>query len=195
MFPLKADDPYINKDGSRTTLGNITGDISGIIGDIDDLDDRLDKVADSVTPISQTGTKATAAITSGAYFYLDGVLVKAIANIAIDDTFTANTNYEVVTAGGLNTLASQISNLQNNYNNLNTNVGNLRYTSVSGNTDEYAQLDTGIQNSNIIAVWIYNQDRAFAVATGSTSTTIRVCNHEGGYITSSWISVNILYKV
>lgn len=118
MFPLKADDPYINKDGSRTTLGDITGDISGIMGDIDDLDGRLDaaeddidNIANSVTPISQTGTTSTAAITSGSYFYLDGALVKAITNIAIDDTFTANTNYEVVTAGGLNTLASQISNL------------------------------------------------------------------------------------
>lgn len=110
MFPLHDDIAYINKDGSRTTLGDRTGDIAGIIEEIDNLEGDLDNVADSVTPISQTGTKATAAITAGTYFYLDGALVEALTNIAIDDTFTENTNYKTID-GGLNDLKGMADEL------------------------------------------------------------------------------------
>ena len=56
--------------------------------------------------ISITGTTNStgSTIASGTYFYLNGQLVKAKANIANGATFTANTNYEVVTAGALNDL-------------------------------------------------------------------------------------------
>lgn len=66
-----------------------------------------------LTNITATGTTNTTGvqITSGTYFYLNDVLVKAKSNIAVNATFTLNTNYENVTAGGLNNLASQISNL------------------------------------------------------------------------------------
>lgn len=105
MFPLKADDPYINKDGSRTTLGDIIGDIS-------DIQDAVDDVADSITPVSQTGTKATTAITAGTQFYLNGNLVKAKTNIAIGDTFTSGTNYD-----DADDIATQIDNLKSSLNN------------------------------------------------------------------------------
>lgn len=64
-----------------------------------------------LTSINATGTTNTtgAAISSGTFFYLDGTLVRAKANIAIDATFTENTNYKVVTAGGLNDLKSASS--------------------------------------------------------------------------------------
>ena len=54
--------------------------------------------------IIQTGTTSTQAISAGTYFYLNDVLVKAKVAIANGATFTLNTNYEVVTAGGLNEL-------------------------------------------------------------------------------------------
>lgn len=55
-----------------------------------------------LTSIFETGTTASQAISAGTYFYLNDVLVRAKISIAINDTFTENTNYEVVTAGALN---------------------------------------------------------------------------------------------
>ena len=55
-----------------------------------------------LTSIVQNGSTASQAISNGTYFYLNGTLVRAISDIASGATFTANTNYEVVTAGGLN---------------------------------------------------------------------------------------------
>ena len=51
------------------------------------------KLAD-ITGLSQTGATASQAITRGTFFYLNGSLVKAIADIANGATFTLNTNYE-----------------------------------------------------------------------------------------------------
>lgn len=71
-----------------------------------------------ITSINQTGATATQSIPSGTYFYLNGVLVRAKTAIASGATFTLNTNYEVVTVGGLNNLnnllGSRIGNLETN---------------------------------------------------------------------------------
>jgi len=66
-----------------------------------------------LTAISATGTtNATGAtITAGTYFYLNGALVQAKADIAIGASFTNGTNYEAVTAGGLNSLNAQVASL------------------------------------------------------------------------------------
>lgn len=114
MFPLNVELPVIKKDGTRTTLGDITGDVSGLADEIDALDGRLDDISDSITPITQTGTKATTAISAGDYFYLNGKLVVALIDIAANDTFTANTNYSETN------VAEQISNLDTQ---VNTNIG------------------------------------------------------------------------
>ena len=55
-----------------------------------------------LTSISETGSTASQAISAGTYFYLDGTLVRAKTDIASGATFTLNTNYEVVSAGALN---------------------------------------------------------------------------------------------
>lgn len=55
-----------------------------------------------ITSINQTGTTATQAISSGTYFYLNEVLVRAKTAIASGATFTENTNYMVIAGGGLN---------------------------------------------------------------------------------------------
>ncbi len=77
-----------------------------------------------LTNITATGTKNTTGsqITSGTYFYLNGTLVKAKSNIATNATFTLNTNYEIVTAGGLNNLGSQVSNLTSQIGSLSNKV-------------------------------------------------------------------------
>lgn len=60
-----------------------------------------------LTSIIATGsTNSTGAtITSGTYFYLNGTLVRAKANIANGATYTLNTNYEEMTEGVLNNQA------------------------------------------------------------------------------------------
>ena len=61
-----------------------------------------------LTSIIATGTtNATGAtIAKGTFFYLNGALVQAKADIASAATFTSGTNYEAVTAGGLNSLSA-----------------------------------------------------------------------------------------
>ena len=118
MFPLPWNKPYRKKNGALTIIDDMFVDPGELQDEIDALDARLDidesvidDIANSVTPISQTGTEATVVIASGKYFYLDGALVKAKTAIAIGDTFTEGTNYEAVTAGGLNDLFDGIDDL------------------------------------------------------------------------------------
>ena len=72
--------------------------------DEDDIATRAKKV--DLTNISTTGStnNSGATITSGTYFYKDGTLARAKTDIANGATLTLNTNYEIVTAGGLNSL-------------------------------------------------------------------------------------------
>ena len=73
-------------------------------------DDLSLVMQEDLTSIKATGTtNATGStITSGTFFYLNGTLCKAKSDIANGATFTLNTNYEVVTAGGLNSLNSAL---------------------------------------------------------------------------------------
>lgn len=68
-------------------------------------------ITHDIANIVATGTTNTtgATIASGTYFYLNGALVRAKANIAVNATFTNGTNYEAVTAGGLNDLKAVLS--------------------------------------------------------------------------------------
>lgn len=63
-----------------------------------------------LTTIIATGTTNTTGttITAGTYFYLNGALVRAKADIGSGATFTNGTNYEVVTAGALNAIFDRI---------------------------------------------------------------------------------------
>lgn len=49
MFPLNVDMPVIKKDGTRTTLGDITGDVSSLVDDLESLDSRLDTAEGNLT--------------------------------------------------------------------------------------------------------------------------------------------------
>jgi len=80
------------------------------------IDDAVGKALVSakqtdLTSIVATGsTNATGStIASGTYFYLNGTLVRAKANIASGATFTSS-NYEAVTVGGLNDLKAALDN-------------------------------------------------------------------------------------
>lgn len=60
-----------------------------------------------LTNIKETGSTSSQAISSGTYFYLNGTLCRAKADIANGGTFTLNTNYEVVN-GALNDVKNKI---------------------------------------------------------------------------------------
>lgn len=60
-----------------------------------------------LSSIIQTGTASSQAISSGTYFYLNDVLVRAKVAIANGATFTLNTNYEIITAGALNDIINR----------------------------------------------------------------------------------------
>lgn len=67
-----------------------------------------------LTSISESGSTASQAISTGTYFYLDGTLVRAKTAIASGATFTLNTNYEVVN-GALNTVVGETDFVLQNY--------------------------------------------------------------------------------
>lgn len=90
----------------------------------------------SVSSIQATGStnKTGAIITNGTFFYLNGQFCKAIADIAVNATFTENTNYKKDTVG------SEIETL-------NTSLSGLSVTVASGtfkNTQVDTYEDTGI---------------------------------------------------
>ena len=69
----------------------------------------LAEVTDLTDIIATGTTNATGAtIPKGTFFYLNDDLCQAKADIASGATFTENTNYEEVTAGGLNELNSNM---------------------------------------------------------------------------------------
>lgn len=80
--------------------------INALTSEVEKKSDKTD-----LTSISITGTTNTtgATIATGTYFYLNGSLVRAKADIANGASFTLNTNYEVVTAGGLNDIYNRCS--------------------------------------------------------------------------------------
>ena len=94
-----------------------------------------------ISNIITTGTKNTtgAQIASGTYFYLNGQLVKAKSNIAVNDDYTLNTNYELATVGGVLTeLNSKIT-----------------YYSGTGTTDTAGKIDDIPLPNNVVAVAVY----------------------------------------
>lgn len=76
------------------------------------VSDFATKVDLSNISITGTTNNTGSTIASGTYFYLNGALVRAKADIANNATLTLNTNYETVTAGGLNKLNADIATLK-----------------------------------------------------------------------------------
>lgn len=94
-------------------LATFTVGTSAISGLADVAPKLVGIESSDLTSIKAVGsTNATGStITKGTYFYLNGKLCLAKSDIANGATFTLNTNYEVVTAGGLNSLNSAIADI------------------------------------------------------------------------------------
>ena len=98
---------YVSKKSVPSNIGNPsengaywtqTGFYNGQIATLEAK--KADKT--NLTNISMTGTTATQNVENGYYFYLNGVLVKAVGDITSGDTLVENTNYTIVTDGALN---------------------------------------------------------------------------------------------
>lgn len=92
-------------------LATFTVGTSAISGLADVAPKLVGIESSDLTSIKAVGsTNATGStITKATYFYLNGKLCLAKSDIASGATFTLNTNYEVVTAGGLNSLNSALT--------------------------------------------------------------------------------------
>jgi len=112
----------INKNGKGYPLGfmpeHYPADRVYLDGDTDKNVQELVARKSDLTNLDLTGTTNTtgSTISSGTYFYLNGTLVRAKTDIASGATFTLNTNYEVVTAGALNSQPSKIKIYDFTYN-------------------------------------------------------------------------------
>lgn len=113
-------DTEITSDTDTTLTGLLTGngskvgtkslDTSSLTNDADHVPSSsvvksaITKVETDLASIRATGSTNTtgAKIDAGTYFYLNGTLVRAKTDIAVNASYTSGTNYETVTAGGLN---------------------------------------------------------------------------------------------
>ena len=118
----------INKNGKEYDLGfmpkHYPADRVYLDGDTSKTVQELVARKSDLTNISQSGATATQAISSGTYFYLNGTLVRAKTDIANGATFTLNTNYEVVIAGGLNAINGLIKQQKIDYTLNNSDTSN-----------------------------------------------------------------------
>ena len=92
----------VNNDYIATDNTNGTAKVNGAL-----LQQKKDSA--SLVLYGSTNTSGST-ISSGTYFYLNGSLVKALANIAANASFTLNTNYKVVEIG------EELSQLNNELN-------------------------------------------------------------------------------
>ena len=83
---------------------------------LDRLSDNEDAIATKAAKVDLTNISITGStnntgstITSGSFFYKNGTLVRAKTDIANNAALTRNTNYEIVTAGGLNALNNALT--------------------------------------------------------------------------------------
>lgn len=125
---------------SEVTVGD---ELNGVKNTLNSKADKSD-----LASLNLTGTTNTTGsqINAETYFYLNGALVKAKVDIANSATFTSGTNYETVTAGGLNALQSAYKKLNDN-----TRVYAKQFT---------ATLHSGVQEQIVIDLTEFNVSSA-----------------------------------
>ena len=113
----------LTEDKTQDTInGEIRNTLTQIGDDVTALDGAKAEKADLASPTNKTTpTNDSNPIARGTYFYLDGNLVRATANIGAGAAFTSS-NYETASAGGLNLLNSRYKSV---------NVNSASVTNVS----------------------------------------------------------------
>ena len=164
---------------TKTYVDNGIGEVENTLTQLDSA--KAAKV--DLTDISQTSPNCTVAngIAKGTYFYLDGDLARAKELINENATFTLGTNYELVTAGGLNSLAEQIGTLFTLLQNI--SISPNSYTDVDYPAG-YTQYHTMIVS--VLIASIYHDYTNINVVLNESK--IRVYNNSS----QSWTGVKIL---
>lgn len=163
-------------------LATFTVGTSAISGLADVAPKLVGIESSDLTSIKAVGsTNATGStITKGTYFYLNGKLCLAKSDIANGATFTLNTNYEVVTAGGLNSLNSALTA---NYN-LGTVVDLTSYTGSTKYTipkDGYLNIQFGTGNAVLAyaGCWIEGNNESVHVYLQAYANNNKGANLQG----------------
>ena len=148
---------------------NTLGNIGGVLSEIADVTENKAEKSD-LTSINIKGTTNStgSSIASGTYFYLNNVLVKAKADIANGATFTKNTNYEEVTAGGLNALNSELGVLSPITGVLSFIAGNSHSITING--DERTFLVLLGESYIATAVYVASEDTWYTQVISGTVT-------------------------
>ena len=111
-YPITIGTNCSASDALITQIDTVKSGLTTAQSDISTLSTNKANKSD-LASISITGTTNStgSTISEGTYFYLNGTLVRAKTDIASGATFTLNTNYEVVSAGGLNEVARKVRSL------------------------------------------------------------------------------------
>lgn len=148
-----------NHSSAINDLQDITGDgvltdftATDLTGAANELKNTLNQKAAKVdlTNINQTSPNCTVTngIAKGTYFYLDGVLTRAIEAISENAPFTSS-NCETVTAGGLNSLKNTITNIITD-----KPLGNDKVIVTQKNGIVNVVIDYNVTNSGSTMTWV-----------------------------------------
>lgn len=193
---------------SGVLIGNGSGGVTAKTLDTTSLTDDNNRVPTSgvvksaltqlesdLASIHATGNTNTtgATITSGTYFYLNDVPVRAKADIAVNAAYTSSTNYETVPDGMLNDLRSKVpeamfirfgdwnaslsSVLANNWKTYIPNDGIPRLVSVfaaGGQCVGYLQRYDTVYGSGQLTRW---DSYTYAVFMNNSSVTVKTITH------------------
>ena len=155
---------------------------------INGIGSALTALKKDLTDLNLSGTtnQSGGVIKSGYYFYLNGTLVRAKADIASGATFTLNTNYEVVSAGALNDLKSEDYLFEETYS-MTQSVWNDKPLPIGNLGGNYTIVSVCIQGSSGFASdeWYYD----------STNFMYRIKNNTFGVYSASVPSWGTTLKV
>ena len=163
-YDASAQELYLSAGTPRSRLNTLEGAVANKSNKVD------------LTNISITGStnNTGSTITSGTFFYKDGDLVQAKTSIANGATLTLNTNYELVTAGGLNKLNASLTTFHSRT--LLTTVGPIRNASYTATVDCLAHVSYGHINSSPLSCYsdinnLNNLYQCSLLSTGGSSAT------------------------
>lgn len=150
-------------------------------------------------PASSNNSGST--ISKGTFFYQKGRLVRALANIAANATLTEGTNYEVVTAGGLNALNDALKDVTDSKN-LGTSVDLTSYTASNQYTaphDGYVKCEAAYVVSNTAILYVNDVNMVNIGGNGNHGQAVLIYVKKGmklrglvaGSATVTYISLSI----
>lgn len=177
MFPLNWNIPFIKKNGSRTTLGAITGDIAGIEEDVADLTESVDNAEENIASLTSelnyhkgarqklfrmtTNTKLVAKVKKSAVVSWGQMVLRFVGTN--NGKYYDSIAYAQFNADGSAASSSHIVNLADTDPTLAASVDSDYLIITIGNLTNYVILsldyyDNGMFNSPNHEDWIFSQE-------------------------------------